>query len=60
MDDAERDLETESLDRIMRARTREVASIADGINGIAAPWLSGAQDEKAIVEDLDKFYNENK
>ena len=60
MDDLEREMETEALDRIMRAWSREEAELADKVNSIQAPWLAGEQSAEAIVEDLDKFYNENK
>jgi hypothetical protein len=60
MDDLEREMETEALDRIMRAGSREETELADKVNSIQTPWLSGEQSTEAIVEDLDKFYNENK
>lgn len=60
MDDLERDLETDALDRIMRAASREEAETADKVNSIRVPWLTGDQSAEAIVEELDKFYNENK
>ena len=60
MDDLEDEMEVDALDRILRASGREDSEIADKINSIQTPWLTGNQSSEAIVEDLDKFYNENK
>ena len=55
----ERDLETEALDRLGRAGSREDLELADDINSIKMPWVFGGMDEENIRNDLDKLLEED-
>ena len=57
MSDLEREMTVDALHRLLEAKSREEAEIAEKCNKIELPWIFG--DDQDIIEELDKFLQEH-